>query len=190
VPPGTISGDAGAALLSSDGTYYKTTYVEGATQYRVVAPPAGATLPAGTSLPPDRAAITLSGVTYYLWNTFYKRVVANGKESFVVITKPAGVVAVKALTSGFEPMQAGSMIYFRSKGRYYLTYLDPGGEELYVVVDEPKGACPRWPASPARKPRALRQAPPGRSRLRRRRRRHPRSPSQRWRLSSHSPARR
>ena len=106
------------ALLYSDGTYYQTTYVEGATQYQVVAPPAGASLPAGTSLPADRATITIAGVTYYLYgNTFYKRVVANGQESFVVVTKPAGIVAVKALPEDFEPMQAGSMIYFRSKGR-------------------------------------------------------------------------
>jgi hypothetical protein len=134
---------AGMSLLFSDGTYYKTTYVEGAKQYQVVPPPAGATLPAGTSLPPDRAAITIAGTTYYLYgNTFYKRVVANGQESFVVITKPAGVVAVKALPEDFEPMQAGSMMYFRSKDRYYLNYLDPSGEELFVVVDPPAGAVP------------------------------------------------
>ena len=92
VPVGAIALTvAGMALLYSDGTYYKTTYVEGATQYQVVAPPAGASLPAGTSLPADRASITIAGVTYYLYgNTFYKRVVTNGQESFVVVTKPAG----------------------------------------------------------------------------------------------------
>jgi hypothetical protein len=150
VPVGAIALTvAGMALLYSDGTYYKTTYVEGATQYQVVAPPAGASLPAGTSLPADRASVTLSGVTYYLYgNTFYKRVVTNGKESFVVITKPAGVVSVKALPPDFEPMQAGSMIYFKAKDRFYLTYLDPSGEELYVVVDAPKGAVPAVSAEP------------------------------------------
>jgi len=144
VPVGAIALTiAGMALLYSDGTYYETTYVEGATQYQVVAPPAGASLPAGTSLPADRASITIAGVTYYLYgNTFYKRVVANGQESFVVVTRPAGVVAVKALPEDFEPMQAGSMMYFRSKDRWYLTYLDPSGEELYVVVDPPAGAVP------------------------------------------------
>jgi hypothetical protein len=151
VPVGAIALTvAGMALLYSDGTYYQTTYVEGATQYQVVAPPAGASLPAGTSLPADRATITISGATYYLYgNTFYKRVVANGKESFVVVTKPAGVVAVKALPEDFEPMQAGSMVYFRSKDRWYLTYLDPGGEELYVVVDPPAGAVPAVPTEGA-----------------------------------------
>jgi hypothetical protein len=149
VPVGAIALTvAGMALLYSDGTYYKTTYVEGATQYQVVAPPAGASLPAGTALPADRATITIAGVAYYLYgNTFYKRVVTNGQESFVVVTKPAGVVAVKALPPDFEPMQAGSMVYFRSKDRYYLTYLDPSGEELYVVVDAPKGAVPAVPAT-------------------------------------------
>ena len=39
VPVGAIALTvAGMALLYSDGTYYKTTYVEGATQYQVVAP--------------------------------------------------------------------------------------------------------------------------------------------------------
>jgi hypothetical protein len=151
VPVGAIALTiAGMALLYSDGTYYKTTYVEGVTQYEVVPPPARATLPAGTALPPDRAAITIAGVTYYLYgNTFYKRVVTNGKESFVVITKPAGVVAVKALPEDFEPMQAGSLMYFRSKDRYYLSYLDPSGEELFVVVDPPAGAVPAIPAQNA-----------------------------------------
>jgi hypothetical protein len=156
VPVGAIALTvAGMALLYSDGTYYKTTYAEGATQYQVVAPPAGASLPAGTALPADRATLTLSGVTYYLYgNTFYKRVVANGQESFVVITKPAGVVTVKALPEDFEPMQAGSMVYFRSQSRWYLTYLDPSGEELYVVVDPPKGAVPAVAGQPGGGPAA------------------------------------
>jgi hypothetical protein len=161
VPVGAIALTvAGMALLYSDGTYYKTTYVEGATQYQVVAPPAGASLPAGTSLPADRATITIAGVTYYLYgNTFYKRIVTNGQESFVVITRPAGVVAVKALPEDFEPMQAGSMVYFRSKDRYYLNYLDPGGEELYLVVDAPKGAVPAIPSPAAGQPQAADAAP-------------------------------
>ncbi len=162
VPVGAIALTvAGMALLYSDGTYYQTTYVEGATQYQVVAPPAGASLPAGTSLPADRATITIAGVTYYVYgNTFYKRVLTNGKESFVVVTKPAGVVAVKALPEDFEPMQAGSMVYFRSKDRYYLNYLDPSGEELYLVVDAPKGAVPAVPAAPeGGQPKAAAAAP-------------------------------
>ena len=162
VPVGAIALTiAGAAMLYSDGTYYKTAYVEGATQYQVVAPPAGASLPAGTELPADRTSITIAGVTYYLYgNTFYKRVVTNGKESFVVITKPAGVVAVKALPADFEPMQAGSMVYFRSKGRYYLNYLDPSGEELYLVVDAPSGAVPAIPGEPGAAPQAAAAAAP------------------------------
>jgi hypothetical protein len=156
VPVGAIALTvAGMAMLYSDGTYYKTTYVEGATQYQVVAPPAGASLPAGTTLPADRTSITIAGVTYYLYgNTFYKRVVTNGQESFVVVTKPAGVVAVKALPADFEPMQAGSMVYFRSKDRYYVNYLDPSGEELYLVADAPKGAVPAVPGEPGSAPKA------------------------------------
>lgn len=156
VPVGAIALTvAGLALMYSDGTYYKTTYVEGATQYEVVAPPAGASLPAGTALPADRAAITISGVTYYLvGNTFYKQVPANGQATFVVVVKPAGVVAVKALPADFEPMQAGSLMYFRSKGRYYVNYLDPSGEELFVVADPPANAVPAVAAAPGAKPAA------------------------------------
>ena len=151
VPPGAIALTiAGMAMLYSDGTYYKTTYVEGATQYQVVAPPAGASLPAGTTLPADKTAITISGVTYYLYgNTFYKRVVTNGQETFVVVTKPAGLVAVTALPTDFEPMQAGNTVYFRSKGRYYVAYLDPSGAESYLVVDPPTGVVPAVPAEGA-----------------------------------------
>jgi hypothetical protein len=156
VPVGAIALTvAGMAMLYSDGTYYQTTYVEGATQYQVVAPPAGASLPPGTTLPADKTAITISGVTYYLYgNTFYKRVVTNGQETFVVVTKPAGLVAVKALPDDFEPMQAGSTVYFRSKGRYYAAYLDPSGEESYLVVDAPAGAVPAVPGEPGAAPKA------------------------------------
>jgi hypothetical protein len=167
VPVGAIALTvAGMALLYSDGTYYQTTYVEGATQYQVVAPPAGASLPAGTTLPADKTAITISGTTYYLYgNTFYKRVVTNGQETYVVVTRPAGLVAVKALPADFEPMQAGSVMYFRAKDRYYVSYLDPGGEELYLVVDPPKGAVPAIPSpaageAAAAAPAAAPAAPP------------------------------
>jgi len=162
VPVGAIALTiAGMALLYSDGTYYKTTYVEGATQYQVVAPPAGASLPAGTTLPADKTAITISGTTYYLYgNTFYRGVVTNGQQTYVVVTKPAGLVAVKALPEDFEPMQAGNMTYFRSKGRYYVSYLDPGGEELYLVVDPPAGAVPAIPSAPAGAPAKTAAAAP------------------------------
>ena len=76
---------------------------------------------------------------------------------------------MKALPDDFEPMQAGSIMYFRSKGRYYVAYLDPSGEELYVVVDPPAGAVPAVPARPrpaaaapakAARPGRLRRGPP------------------------------
>lgn len=130
---------AGASLLYSDGAYYKTTYVDGATQYQVVPAPEGATL-SGTVLPADRAKVTVGGATYYFYgNTFYRRVVTNGQETFVVVTKPAGVITVEALPPDFEPVPVGSLTYFSAKGRYYVTYLTPKGEELYMVVDAPPG---------------------------------------------------
>jgi hypothetical protein len=148
---------AGMALLYSEGTYYQTTYVEGATQYQVVAPPEGASLPSGTVLPADRATITIAGVTYYVYgNTFYRREVMGGKETFVVVKRPAGVVAVKALPEDYVPMQAGSIMYFRAKERYYMAFLDPNGDELYIVVDPPPNAQPAVPsdAPPGEKPPA------------------------------------
>ena len=85
-----------------------------------------------------------SDPAYYFrpWKTILVRTVADGGESYVVVTKPAGVVSVKALPDDVEPLQKGVVLYFRSKDRYYVSYLDPGGEQLYVAVDPPKGAVP------------------------------------------------
>jgi len=131
----------GASLLYSDGSYYKKTYVDGTTQYQVVPAPEGATIP-GTALPADRATVTVGGVTYFFYgNTFYKRVVTDGKESFVAVTKPAGVITVEALPPDFEPVTVGSLTYFEAKGRHYLTYLTPRGDELYLVVDPPPASA-------------------------------------------------
>jgi hypothetical protein len=164
VPVGAITVTVvGASYYYADGVYYQMTYVQGATQYKVVVPPAGASIP-GTSLPADRAAITLGGETFYLYgNTFYKRILVDGKESFVVVTKPTGVVTVKALPDDVEPLRKGNLLYFRSQGRHFVSYLDPGGEQLYVVVDAPAGAmpavaaaAPAAPAPPPAKPAAAR----------------------------------
>lgn len=131
----------GTSLLYSDGSYYKETYVDGATQYQVVPAPEGATIPR-TALPADRATITVGGVTYFFYgNTFYKRVVTDGKESFVAVTKPAGVITVEALPPDFEPVTVGSLTYFEAKDRHYLTYLTPRGDELYLVVDPPPASA-------------------------------------------------
>ncbi len=139
---------AGTALLFSDGVYYKTTYVSGATQYQVVPAPAGASLPSA-ALPAERATVTVGGGVFYFYgNTFYKRVAAEGQERFVAVTRPAGVVTVKALPPDFEPLPVGTLTYFKARGRYHLTYLEPSGEELYLVVDPPTGAG-RSPAAPA-----------------------------------------
>jgi len=136
---------AAASLLYHEGTYYKKTTSGGSTQYQVVPAPAGASIP-GTALPPDRATITLSGQKYFLYgNTFYRAVTTNGMTSYVAVTKPAGVVAVKALPPDFDALTVGSLTYFTTPQRYYVTYLDPSGEELYVVVDPP-------PAPPAKAP--------------------------------------
>ena len=160
VPPGSVTVTyVGSSYWYSNGVYYQTAYVQGGTQYVVVAPPAGVAIPL-TSLPADRAAVTLAGVTYYLYaNTFYKRLVVDGQERFVVVTKPAGVESVKELPPDVEPLQKGSLLYFRSQGRHFVSYLEPGGTQSYVVVDAPVGAVPAVaaeagaaPASPAAPP--------------------------------------
>ena len=163
---------AAVSLLYSEGTYYKKTQSGGSTQYQVVPAPAGASIP-GTSLPPDRASVTVSGQKYFLYgNTFYKSVVANGQTTFVTITKPAGIVAVKALPPEIDVVSVGSLTYFKAPERYYVAYLDPSGEELYVVVDPPPtpagnaaapaaaAPAPRAAAAPAPAPAAAAPAPP------------------------------
>jgi hypothetical protein len=151
---------AGAALLYSDGTYYKQTTKGGTPQYQVVPAPAGASVP-GTALPPDRASVSAGGQTYFLYgNTFYRRVVTNGQESFVAVTKPAGVVMVKALPPEIEAVPVGSLTYFQAGSRYYLPYLDVSGEELYVVVNPPPGqAASKAPARASAAPATPSVAP-------------------------------
>jgi hypothetical protein len=147
---------AAVSLMYAEGTYYKKTTSGGSTQYQVVPPPAGASIP-GTALPADRASITISGQKYYVYgNTFYRSVTTNGTTSFVSVTKPAGIVMVKALPPDFDAVNVGSLTYFTVPGRYYVMYLDPSGEELYVVVDPP----PAPPAAAAAPPPAGAQAPP------------------------------
>lgn len=161
VPVGSVTVVvSGTTLLYSGGVYYRTTYVSGSTRYEVVPAPAGASLPPGTLLPADRVRVTISGITYFLYgNTFYRHVEAGGVQSFVVVTRPAGVVTVKALPEDFVPVPASGHVYFRSGTRFFLTYLDPSGEELYVVVDPPAAAAVAAAAPPAAK--AAVQVAPG-----------------------------
>jgi hypothetical protein len=81
--------------------------------------------------------VTVGGTTYYVYaNTFYRRVLQGGQESFVVVTAPAGVVLVAALPPNFEVRQLNTL-YFEAGGRYYVRYLATDGKELYLVVDPP-----------------------------------------------------
>jgi hypothetical protein len=149
---------ATTSLLYSEGTYYKKTTTSGTTQYQVVPAPAGAAIP-GTALPPDRASVTVSGQQYFLFgNTFYKSVVANGTTTYVTITRPPGIVTVKALPPEVDAVSVGNLTYFKAADRYYLTYLDPSGEELYVVVDPP--AVPAAPVAAPPPASAAAAAPP------------------------------
>ena len=74
-----------AYLVSQDGSYSKqTTSSEGQVVYQSVPAPAGRQL---KTLPAQRVLVTVAGTTYYLYaNTFYRRVVSGGQESFVVVT--------------------------------------------------------------------------------------------------------
>jgi hypothetical protein len=96
------------SLLYSDGVYYEKTQVQGETQYKVVAPPPGATLPQN-SVPADAATVTVAGTTYYYYgNVFYKVVPKDGAMGFVSVDIPAGVPTLAALPADVQPQQAGS----------------------------------------------------------------------------------
>jgi hypothetical protein len=107
----------------------------------------GATL---QTLPAERALVTVSGSTYYLYsNTFYRRIVNGAQEQFVVVTPPAGVIFVQALPADFEVVNLNTM-YFEAEGHYYLTYLSAEGNEMYVLVDRPpQPTSPPGQAMPA-----------------------------------------
>jgi hypothetical protein len=155
-------------LMAKDGTYSKqTTTSEGKTAYQSVPAPQGASI---KMLPAERVLVTVSGTTYYLAaNAFYRRVVNNGQENFVVVTPPAGVVFVAALPADFEVVQLNTM-YFQAQGQYYVPYLSSDGKELYVMVDRPpqppQGTAPAPapasapPAAPATAPAAARTSGP------------------------------
>jgi hypothetical protein len=129
----------GVSLLYAGGTYYqKSKSQSGKEEYKVVAPPAGASLPK-TAVPADAATVTLGGTTfYYHGNTFYKVAPVNGQMGFVVVEKPAGVTTVKALPADVQPKQVGSVTYLISGGKNYLIHTDAAGQESYIVVDAPK----------------------------------------------------
>jgi len=127
---------AAMTLLYSQGTYYKKTTQQGTASYQVVPAPSGATL---TELPTGSASVTAAGATYYYYaNTFYKQM---APQSFVVVAKPAGVVATAALPADVEPVEGGGVTYFVSAGDHYLPYLEPTGQELYIRVNAPLAAA-------------------------------------------------
>lgn len=152
---------AGLSLLYADGAYYKKTTASGTTQYQVVPAPAGASIPVA-ALPADCATITVGGgQTYFLYgNTFYRSVVSNGQKTFVAVTKPAGIITVKALPPEFDAVPVGSLTYFVANGRHYVPYLDPSGEEFYLVVNPPKVATPAAAPAPTPKPQTVATAAP------------------------------
>lgn len=126
---------AAMTLLYSQGTYYKKTTKQGSASYEVVPAPVGATL---TALPTGSAAVTVAGMTYYYYaNTFYKQ---TAPQSFAVVTKPAGIVSPAALPADIEPAAVGGVTYFVAGGKHYLPYLEPTGQEVYIMVDAPPAA--------------------------------------------------
>ena len=86
----------------------------------------------------DASTVTVGGTTFFDGNTFYKVAPVNGQMGFVVVEKPTGVVAVKALPADVHSKQVGSVTYLVSGGRDYLIYSDVAGQESYIVVDAPK----------------------------------------------------
>jgi len=122
-------------VLYSQGTYYKKTTKQGSVSYEVVPAPAGATI---TTLPTGSATVTIAGnASYYYANTFYKQ---TAPQAFVVVTKPAGIVSTAALPADVKPQEVTGVTYFFAGGKYYLPYLEPTGQELYIMVDAPPAA--------------------------------------------------
>ena len=75
----------GMSLLYSDGVYYEKSQVKGETQYKVVSPPLGATLPQN-AVPADAATVTVAGTPYYYYgNVFYKVAPQGGTMGFVSV---------------------------------------------------------------------------------------------------------
>ncbi len=127
---------AGSTYYYADHVCYRETHSQGSVGYEVVPAPAG--LPT-TTLPPERATATADGVTYaYYKNTFYRSAPSGG---YVAVAKPQAVQTVEALPAEFEIEQApNGTAYFAHEGVYYLPYLDPAGQEVYIVVDPPAPA--------------------------------------------------
>ncbi len=126
----------------ADHVCYKKTSSQGAASYEVVPPPEGLK---ASDLPPERATVTVSGTTYYYYkNTFYRQILQEGKLQYAVVNEPQGLVSVNALPAEFEITQSSSgASYFAYQGKYYLPYLEPNGNETYIVVDPPQAPPPR-----------------------------------------------
>jgi hypothetical protein len=145
----------GMSLLLSDGVYYESTQKGGETQYKVVAPPPGVSVPQ-TAVPATAATVTVAGTTYYYYgNVFYKVAPQGNAMGFVVVGPPTGVTMVAALTQDVKPVPVGDITYLVSGGRYYMPYLDAAGAEKYVLVDTPRTAAAPGQAPPATRSIAL-----------------------------------
>lgn len=56
----------------------------------------------------------------------------------------SGLVSVAALPAEFEIVQTpNGSSYFAHQGEYYLPYLEPNGNEIYIVVDPPPAPQPK-----------------------------------------------
>ncbi len=147
VPTGAMIITIGAVTYYyADHVCYKKTSSQGSAGYEVVPPPEGVQ---ASELPPERATVTVGDITYYYYkNTFYREVLRQGEIQYAVVNKPQGAVTVNALPAEFEIVQtpAGGS-YFAHQGQYYLPYLEPNGNELYVAVDPPANSKPQVPVA-------------------------------------------
>lgn len=153
---------AGAVVVSIGvGTYYyadhvcyKETMSQGSVSYEVTPVPAGLET---KTLPPERASVTVAGTTYYYYkNTFYREAVSEGQRGLVVVTKPNGVQVLEALPAEFEIEQTpNGASYFKYQETYYMPYLEPQGNEVYIVVDKPTAVVAALPENTALAERSI-----------------------------------
>jgi hypothetical protein len=80
-------------------------------------------------------AYTYSGATYYYYNPWYKKVLYEGEEGYILTTAPVGH-KVDTLPEGAETVEVDGTTYYYADWSFWQAASGGG----YVVVDPPVGA--------------------------------------------------
>jgi hypothetical protein len=96
--------------------------------YKVVAPPAGAVVPA---LPQDAVSLQVGDDTFYYYGGIFYIQVSNG---YQVVKAPPGAI-VYNLPDGATTVNADGVTYLQYNGDYYQPIQDANGQAGYEVVE-------------------------------------------------------